>query len=79
MDEVERTLRSMMRGAATASEQPRGLRTVQQQEIARKTLKSAVRSAMSNAMQAIEAAAIRRDLGMGDIRAEAALAKPRRR
>jgi hypothetical protein len=78
MDEVERTLRSMMRGAATASEQPRGPRPVQQHEIARKTLKSAVRSAMANAMQAIEAASIRRDLGMGDIRAEASLGSKRR-
>jgi len=74
MDEPERTLRSMMKGAATSTEQPRGERASQHGLLARKTVKSAVRSAMGNALQAIEAAAVRRDLGMGDIRAEASLA-----
>ncbi|MFI5306872.1 MAG: HEAT repeat domain-containing protein [Polyangiales bacterium] len=73
MDEQERTLRGVMKGAATSSEQPRGELDSQLLAIARKTLKSAVRSAMSNVAQAIEAASVRRDLGMGDIAAEASL------
>jgi hypothetical protein len=73
MDEQERTLRGVMKGAATSSEQPSGEADAQLAAIARKTLKSAVRSAMSNVAQAIEAASVRRDLGMGDIAAEASL------
>jgi hypothetical protein len=73
MDEPERTLRGLIKGAATSSEQPHGAGAAEQELIAQKTLQSAVRSAMSNARQAIEAAAVRRDLGQGDIRAEASL------
>ncbi len=76
MDEPERTLRGLLRGAATSSEQPRGDGEAQQRLLARKTLKSAVHSALSNAADAIEAAATRRDLGMGDLRAEASLGAP---
>jgi hypothetical protein len=73
MDEPERTLRGLMKGAATSSQQPRGAAAAEQELLAHKTLQSAVHSALSNARQAIEAAAIRRDLGQGDIRAEASL------
>jgi HEAT repeat protein len=74
MDEPERTLRSMWKGAATATEQPRGPRDLQVGVLARKTLKSAVHSATASAAEAIAAAAVHRDLSTGDIRAEASAA-----
>lgn len=77
MDEPERTLRGLLKGAATSSEPQPGVSNAQQ---AQKTLKSAVHGALANAALAIETAAIRRDLGMNDIRAEASLreASPRK-
>jgi HEAT repeat protein len=73
MDEPERTLRGLLKGAAVSSEQPRGQADAQQIALARRALQSAVRSALSSAAEAIEAAALHRDLGMGDVRAEASL------
>jgi hypothetical protein len=73
MDEPERTLRGLMKGAATQSEQVSGGGDAQHVLLTHKTLQSAVRSAMSNASQAIEAAAVKRTLGTGDMRAEASL------
>ena len=64
MDEPDRTLRSMLRGAASASEQPRGPRELQQPKLAEKTMRGAVRSALANVEEALAAAAARRDLGM---------------
>ena len=64
MDEPDRPLRSMLRGAASASEQPRGPRELQQPRLAEKTLRGAVRSALANIEEALTAAAARRDLGM---------------
>lgn len=78
LDEPERVLRSMMRGAATGMEEARGPQSSQRRMLARKAITGAVRSAMTNAPAAIEAASIKRDLGMGqDIRAEASLSLPR--
>lgn len=80
LDEPERTLRSQMKGAASVSAAPRGPRDVQARELVRRTLAGAVHSATASAAQAIEAAAVRRHVGTGDIRAEASLApKPRRK
>lgn len=79
MDEPERTLRGMWKGAATTTEQPRGLREEQLPRLARKTLERAVRSATADAARAIAAAAQRRDQGVTDIRAEASAEPPRRR
>jgi hypothetical protein len=74
LDEPDRVLRSMLKGAATGVEAPRGPRASQRRLLARKAVSSAVRTAVSNASQAIEAASIKRDLGMQtDIRAEASL------
>jgi hypothetical protein len=67
MDEPDRTLRSMLRGAASASEQPRGPRELQQPRLVEKTLRGAVRSALANVGQALSAAAARRDLGMATL------------
>jgi hypothetical protein len=64
MDEPDRTLRSMLKGAASASEQPRGPRELQQPRLVEKTMRGAVRSALANVEQALAAAAARRDLGM---------------
>jgi HEAT repeat protein len=71
LDEPGRALRSLMRGSASAVDQARGARDRQLQLLAHKTLRAAVRSAMANALQAIEAAAERRELVAGE--AEAAL------
>jgi hypothetical protein len=79
LDEPERTLRSQMKGAASTSESPRGPRAAQTLRLAQRTLHSAVHSATASAAQAIEAAAVRRDLGMGDDRAEASAEGKRRR
>lgn len=76
-DEPERTLRSLMKGAASGSEQPHGPAYAQQVALTKKTLRSAVQSAMRNAAQAIEAAAIRKDLGMSEADAAASLGKRR--
>ena len=73
MDEPDLTLRSVLKGAASGSEQVRGERQQQLRALASKTLKSAVRSALGNVQQAVEAAAVRRDLGMPDLAAEASL------
>lgn len=80
MDEPERTLRGLLRGSASSSEEPFASRVPPQKELLQRTVQGAVHSAMANAWQAIEAAAIRRDLGLGDIRAEASLSTrlPRR-
>ncbi|MDH5671131.1 MAG: HEAT repeat domain-containing protein [Myxococcales bacterium] len=75
MDEPSRTLRSMLSGAATGLERPTGAAASQERLLARKAMTSAVRSALSKASEAIEAAAVKRDLGMSDIRAEASLDK----
>ena len=77
MDEPDRTLRSMLKGAATGSEQLRGAREAQLRTLAHKALKGAVRSALGNMLEAVEAASIRRDLGLNDLRAEASLDHPR--
>jgi hypothetical protein len=80
LDEPERILRSMLRGAATGMEEPRGPEASQRRLLARQAITGAVRSAVTNAKRAIEAASIKRDLGMGgDIRAEASLSHPVRR
>jgi hypothetical protein len=74
LDEPDRVLRSMLKGAATGMEQPRGPHASQRRLLARKAVGRAVRSATSNAAEAIEAASIKRDLGMQtDIRAQASL------
>jgi hypothetical protein len=73
MDEPDLTLRSVLKGAASSSEQIRGERSAHMRTLASKTLKSAVRSALGNVQQAVEAAAVRRDLGMPDLAAEATL------
>lgn len=74
MDEPDLTLRSVLKGAASSAEQLRGERGAQLRALAGKTLKSAVRSALGNVQQAVEAAAVRRDLGLPDLAAEASLA-----
>lgn len=73
MDEPERTLRSMLKGAATGSDQPRGPRDQQLQRLTEKTLRAAVRSALGNVSEAIAAAATHRESGI------AALDTPARR
>jgi len=75
MDEPDLTLRSVLKGAASGSEQVRAERGLQLRALAGKTLKSAVRSALGNVQQAVEAAAVRRDLGMPDLAAEAVLTR----
>jgi hypothetical protein len=77
MDEPDLTLRSVLKGSASGSEQLRGERRSQLLALAGKTLKSAVRSALGNVHQAVEAAAVRRDLGLPDLAAEASLTQPR--
>ncbi|HMI91783.1 MAG TPA: HEAT repeat domain-containing protein [Polyangiales bacterium] len=78
MDEPDRTLRSMLRGAASASEQPRGPRELQQPRLVEKTLRGAVRSALANVEQALVAAASRRDLGMATLEPRKPNARGRR-
>jgi hypothetical protein len=78
MDEPDRTLRSMLRGAASASEQPRGPRELQQPRLVEKTLRGAVRSALGNVEQALSAAAARRDLGMAALEPRKRQARGRR-
>jgi HEAT repeat protein len=73
MDEPERTLRGLLKGAATSSVLAAGKPGAQQASLVQQTLKSATHGAMANILTAIEAAAVRRDLGAGDIRAEASL------
>lgn len=75
LDERERALRSMLRGAATGTEPQHGMRGVQERQLARKALHGAVRSAMANASSAMEGAAKRG--GMHEGPATAAL-DPRR-
>jgi len=75
MDEPDLTLRSVLKGAASGAEQLRGEPGAQLRALATKTLKSAVRSALGNVQQAVEAAAVRRDLGMPDLAAEASLTR----
>lgn len=79
MDEPDRTLRSMMRGAASANEQPRGPRALQQPRLAEKTLRGAVHSALANLEEALAAAAARRDLGMATLEADNKPARNNRR
>jgi len=73
MDEPERTLRSMLKGAATGSEQLKGAREVQLRTLAQKALKGAVRSALGNVQEAVRSASVDRDLGASDLRAQASL------
>jgi hypothetical protein len=74
LDEPERVMRSMLRGAATGVEEPRGSEVAQRRLLARKAISSAVRSAVSNAAEAIDNAAAKRELGpASDIRAAASL------
>ena len=73
MDEPGRTLRSLMRGAASGTEQARGARNQQLRLLARKTLGGAVHSAMATTLQAIEAASMRRRDGLQESPAEATL------
>jgi HEAT repeat protein len=73
MDEPERTLRGLLKGAATSTAQAPGKPGSQQASLVQQTLRSATHGAMANILAAIEAAAVRRDLGAGDIRAEASL------
>ena len=63
-DEPQRNLRSMLKGAATGMELPRGPRSSQERRLARQALDGAVHAALQNAWRAIEGAAVRRDLGM---------------
>jgi hypothetical protein len=56
LDEGTGALRSMMRGAASAVAQRSGSGIAQEQELARKALRSAVQTAMSTAHEAIKAA-----------------------
>jgi HEAT repeat protein len=83
LDEPGRNLRSMLRGAATGEESRRGPRDTQLRLLAHKALRNAVRSAMSNARAAIEAAAFPHAAADGDaVRegpAEAALDRSHRR
>jgi hypothetical protein len=73
MDEPGRTLRSLMRGSASGTEQARGARDEQLRVLAGKTLRGAVHSAMATTLQAIEAATIRRHVGLQESPAAAAL------
>jgi len=77
LDERERALRSMLRGAATGTEPQHGMRGVQERQLARKALQGAVRSAMANASTAMEGAAKRG--GMREGPATAALEPERHR
>ena len=57
MDEPARNLRGLIKGSATSGEQRRSGSAAQREQLARRALRSAVRSAMANAAQATEAAA----------------------
>jgi hypothetical protein len=57
LDDASRALRSMMRGAASAVAQLKGSPLAQEQELTRKALRGAVKTAMSSATQAIVAGA----------------------
>lgn len=57
LDEGERTIRSMLKGAATHVASARGPRASQERLMARKALGSAVQSALSNAWRALDTAA----------------------
>ena len=57
LDEKERTIRSMLKGAATHSESLRGPRASQERTMARKAIVSAVDSALGNAWKALKATA----------------------
>jgi len=56
LDNKERTIRSMLKGAATHSESPRGPRASQERVMARKAIASAVGSALGNAWKALKSA-----------------------
>lgn len=58
LDEEQRTIRSMLKGAATHSESPRGPRASQERMLARKAIVSAVGSALGNAWQALQKASV---------------------
>lgn len=58
MDEPDLTLRSVLKGAASGSEQRRGERGAQMRALADKTLMHAVRSALGNVQEAVEAATV---------------------
>lgn len=57
LDNRERTIRSMLRGAATHVASPRGPRASQERLMAREALGSAVKSALGNAWRALDSAA----------------------
>ena len=67
MDEPDRTLRSMLRGAASANEQPRGPRSLQQPKLTEKTLRGAVHSALANIEEALVAAAAHHEVGVASL------------
>ena len=56
LDNEARTIRSMLKGAATHSESPRGPRDSQERLMARKAIVSAVGSALGNAWEALKRA-----------------------
>jgi len=57
LDDASRALRSMMRGAASAVAQLKGSPLAQEQDLTRKALRGAVKTAMSSATEAIVAGA----------------------
>ena len=57
MDEPARNLRGLIKGSATSGEQRRSAGVTQREPLARRAIRSAVRSAMANAAQATELAA----------------------
>ena len=59
MDQSERTIRSMLRGAATAIERRSGSLAAQRRKMVRQVLQPAVRSALANARKAMDTAAAR--------------------
>lgn len=61
MDQSDRNLRSVLKGAATGIEPPMGPLAPQEKRLARKAVDGAVRSALHNASSAIESAAVAAD------------------
>ena len=72
LDEDGRTLRVLMKGAASGSEPPLGPASAQRLSLARKTLEGAVASATADLRQAIEGAETHGEVAAEDVRADAA-------
>ena len=72
LDEHGRTLRVLMKGAATGSEPPLGPASAQRLSLARKTLEGAVASATADLRQAVEGAETHSEVASEEVRADAA-------